>query len=125
MRLAEPPCFSAGGNGAGASRPSATAGGLGLDDPKTTPRVPVLSEVEGSLVRRGGGTGETPDLNWQQEAHGRAGSVPANAAASRNRVVPGLLLVLPIISRLPATVEVGFDSRKASLRGEKIEKENN
>jgi len=45
------------------------AGGLGLDAPKTTPSVPVLSEVEGSLVRRacsprrGGGTEETPDLN--------------------------------------------------------------
>ena len=67
----------------------------------------------------------TPDLNWQEEACVLAGSVPANAAASRNRAVPVLLLVLPIISRLPTTVEVGFDSRKASLRGEKIEKENN
>ena len=88
MRLAEPPCFSAGGNGAAASRPSATAGGLGLDAPKTTPRVSVLSEVEGSLVRRGGGTGETPDLNRQQEAHGLAGSVPANTHPARNHPPP-------------------------------------
>ena len=45
--------------------------------------------------------------------------------ACETRVVPGLLLVLPIISRLPATVEVGFDSRNASPGGEKIKKENN
>ncbi len=28
------------------------------------------------------GTGETPDLNWQEEAHGLAGSVLENAVAS-------------------------------------------
>ena len=30
------------------------------------------------------GTGETPDLNWQEEAHGLAGSVPENAFAATN-----------------------------------------
>jgi hypothetical protein len=28
------------------------------------------------------GTGETPDLHWQEEAHGLAGTVPANAAGN-------------------------------------------
>ena len=52
-----------------------SAGGWpGLDAPKTTLRVP--------QVPCSWGPWEAPDLNWQKEAHGLAGSVPANAAGS-------------------------------------------
>jgi hypothetical protein len=46
------------------------AGGLGLDAPKTALRESGPSHL---------GTGETADLNWQEEARGLAGSVPVNA----------------------------------------------
>ena len=53
------------------SRVARSADGLGLDNPKNHP--------EGAPGPSLLGTGETPDPNWQEEAHGLAGSVPANA----------------------------------------------
>jgi len=50
------------------------AGGLGLDSPKNHP--------EGAGPPRLG-TGETPNLNWQEETHGPAGSIPTNAQGLR------------------------------------------
>jgi hypothetical protein len=44
--------------------------------PKTAPRVPPVS--------CSWGPGRTPDLNWQEEAHGPAGSVLINAPVATN-----------------------------------------
>jgi len=44
------------------------------------------------------GTGETPDLNWQEEAHGLAGSVPVTPqgpGAQSRPVGPAILLPAP------------------------------
>ena len=57
------------------SRVARSADGLGLDTPKNHP--------EGASCTSLLGTGETPDPNWQEEAHGLAGSVPANAHVAR------------------------------------------
>ena len=44
------------------------------------------------------GTGETPDLNWQEEPHGLAGSVPPNPHSASNPPQKFSPAVLHIIS---------------------------
>jgi len=50
--------------------------------------VPFLDHDEGDPGPSHLGTGETANLNWQEEARGLAGSVPANAAGSGIEVAP-------------------------------------
>jgi hypothetical protein len=89
------------------------AGSLSPNAPKTTPTVPgcdggatvpVLSEVEGSLVRRGGGTGETPAP--PANAHRPGIGAPQTAAGFADYFA------------VPATVKVGFAFRKTSRERE-------
>jgi len=68
-----------------------SAGGWpGLDAPKTTLRVP--------QVPCSWGPWEAPDLNWQKEAHGLAGSVPANADVAR-RILASCKIADPLSER--------------------------